>query len=60
MAESILDFTKELDISVLDQVVLTFYTGSGNDVSIVHQWQHNWNELGQVWTTYTFLLKSNK
>lgn len=37
MAESILDFTKELDISVLDQVVLTFYTGSGNDVSRVRQ-----------------------
>lgn len=33
MAESILDFSKELDVSVLDQVVLTFYGGSGDDVS---------------------------
>ncbi|SAM02651.1 hypothetical protein [Absidia glauca] len=31
MADSILDFSKELDIPALDQVVLTFYTGSGND-----------------------------
>lgn len=34
MAESILDFSKELDVSLLDQVVLTFYRGTGNDVRI--------------------------
>lgn len=34
MADSILDFSKELDIPALDQVVLTLYTGSGNDVSV--------------------------
>ena len=32
MAESILDFSKELDVGLLDQVVMTFYTGSGTDV----------------------------
>jgi hypothetical protein len=32
MAESILDFSKELDVGLLDQVVLNFYTGSGTDV----------------------------
>lgn len=32
MAEGILDFSKELDVAVLDQVVMTFYTGSGTDV----------------------------
>lgn len=32
MAESILDFSKELEVGVLDQVVMTFYTGSGTDV----------------------------
>jgi hypothetical protein len=36
MADSILDFSKELDIPALDQVVLTFYTGSGNDVSVLN------------------------
>lgn len=32
MAEVILDFSKELDVAVLDQVVMTFYTGTGSDV----------------------------
>ena len=27
--EGILDFSKDLDINLLDQVVTTFYTGSG-------------------------------
>lgn len=36
MAESILDFNKELDIALLDQVVLTFYTGSGSNVSSLY------------------------
>lgn len=34
MAESILDFSKELDVTLLDQVVMTFFTGSGSEVSI--------------------------
>lgn len=33
MAESLLDFSKELDVGLLDQVVMTFFTGSGNDVT---------------------------
>lgn len=32
MAEGLLDFSKELDVGLLDQVVMTFFTGSGNDV----------------------------
>lgn len=32
MAEAILDFSKELDVALLDQVVMTFFTGSGNEV----------------------------
>lgn len=32
MAESILDFSKDLDVALLDQVVMTFYTGQGQDV----------------------------
>lgn len=32
MAEGILDFSKELDVTLLDQVVMTFFTGSGNEV----------------------------
>lgn len=32
MAESILDFSKELDVALLDQVVMTFFSGSGNEV----------------------------
>lgn len=33
MAEAILDFSKELDVTLLDQVVMTFFTGSGTEVS---------------------------
>lgn len=32
MADSILDFSKELDVALLDQVVMQFYTGAGADV----------------------------
>lgn len=35
MTDIIIDFSKELDVSVLDQIVLTFYTGSGLDVSLL-------------------------
>lgn len=47
MAESILDFSKDLDVQVLDRVVMTFFTGSGSEVrfslsvlysSNAHQW----------------------
>lgn len=34
MAEGILDFSKELDVALLDQVVMTFFTGSGNEVCL--------------------------
>lgn len=33
MADRLLDFNKELDVGLLDQVVMTFFTGSGNDVT---------------------------
>jgi hypothetical protein len=33
MAESILDFNKELDVSMFDQVVQTFYTAAGQEVN---------------------------
>ncbi len=32
MAEVILDFSKELDVPLLDQVVMTFFTGAGQEV----------------------------
>jgi exportin-1 len=32
MAEVILDFSKELDVPLLDQVVMTFFTGTGQEV----------------------------
>jgi len=32
--DSILDFTKELDIQLLDQIVTTFYSGSGPDQKV--------------------------
>jgi hypothetical protein len=32
MAESILDFSKELNVTLLDQVVMTFFTGTGSEV----------------------------
>lgn len=37
MADSILDFNKELDVALLDQVVMTFFTGSGNEVCFFFQ-----------------------
>jgi exportin-1 len=37
MAEAILDFSKELDVALLDQVVMTLFTGSGSEVSVFFQ-----------------------
>lgn len=34
MAEAILDFSKELDVALLDQVVMTFFSGSGQEVHL--------------------------
>lgn len=34
MADSILDFSKELDVALLDQVVMQFFTGAGADVCL--------------------------
>ncbi|ORE03750.1 nuclear export factor CRM1 [Rhizopus microsporus var. microsporus] len=50
MAESILDFNKELDIALLDQVVLTFYTGSGSNQQMAQQLLTQFQDHVDAWT----------
>ncbi|CAO3607736.1 unnamed protein product [Cunninghamella blakesleeana] len=57
MAEVILDFSKELDVAVLDQVVLTFYTGSGNNQQIAQQLLTQFQDHEEAWTRADCILE---
>ncbi|KAI8098786.1 nuclear export factor CRM1 [Halteromyces radiatus] len=57
MAESILDFSKELDVALLDQVVLTFFTGSGNDQQIAQQLLTQFQDHEEAWTKVDGILE---
>ncbi|KAI8975726.1 nuclear export factor CRM1 [Mycotypha africana] len=49
MTEAILDFSKELDVSLLDQVVTTFYTGSGGDQQMAQNLLTQFQEHENAW-----------
>ncbi|KAG2216466.1 hypothetical protein INT45_011936 [Circinella minor] len=57
MAEGILDFSKELDVSVLDQVVLTFYGGFGNDQQAAQQLLTQFQDHEEAWTRVDGILE---
>ncbi|ORY97570.1 nuclear export factor CRM1 [Syncephalastrum racemosum] len=50
MAESILDFSKDLDVALLDQVVMTFYTGQGQDQQVAQQILTQFQDHEDAWT----------
>ncbi|KAG1048691.1 hypothetical protein G6F43_008940 [Rhizopus delemar] len=60
MAEAILDFSKELDVTLLDQVVMTFFTGSGQEQQIAQQILTQFQDHEEAWTKVDGILeKSN-
>ncbi|ORX53573.1 nuclear export factor CRM1 [Hesseltinella vesiculosa] len=60
MAESILDFSKELDVTVLDQVVQTLYTGSGNDQQVAQRVLTQFQENEEAWTKVDGILERSQ
>ncbi|KAG1233057.1 hypothetical protein G6F35_001394 [Rhizopus arrhizus] len=54
------DFSKELDVSVLDQVVLTFYTGSGLDQQVAQQLLTQFQDHDDAWTRVDCILEQSK
>ncbi|CAO3654323.1 unnamed protein product [Mucor hiemalis] len=50
MTESILDFSKELNVGALDQVVMTFYTGSGTNQQVAQQLLTQFQDHEEAWT----------
>ncbi|KAG1438934.1 hypothetical protein G6F56_012465 [Rhizopus delemar] len=60
MAESILDFSKELDVNLLDQVVMTFFSGSGQEQQVAQQILTQFQDHEEAWTKVDGILeKSN-
>ncbi|KAL0087845.1 nuclear export factor CRM1 [Phycomyces blakesleeanus] len=57
MAESILDFSKELDVAKLDQVVLTFYTGSGSEQQMAQKLLTEFQDHEEAWTRVDGILE---
>ncbi|KAI9320987.1 nuclear export factor CRM1 [Dichotomocladium elegans] len=57
MAESILDFSKDLDVKVLDQVVLTFFTGAGTDQQLAQQLLTQFQDHEEAWTRVDSILE---
>ncbi|KAG1054076.1 hypothetical protein G6F43_003887 [Rhizopus delemar] len=54
------DFSKELDVSVLDQIVLTFYTGSGLDQQVAQQLLTQFQDHDDAWTQVDCILEQSK
>ncbi|KAI9276545.1 nuclear export factor CRM1 [Sporodiniella umbellata] len=60
MADSILDFSKELDVTLLDQVVLTFFGGVGQEQQAAQQILTQFQDHEEAWTKVDGILqKSN-
>ncbi|KAI8062519.1 CRM1 C terminal-domain-containing protein [Gongronella butleri] len=60
MSESILDFSKELDVSALDQVVNTLYSGSGSDQQVAQRVLTQFQENEEAWTKVDGILEHSK
>ncbi|KAL9542786.1 hypothetical protein PS6_009626 [Mucor atramentarius] len=59
MSESLLDFSKELDVGLLDQVVMTFFTGSGSDQQIAQQILTQFQDHEEAWTRADAILEKS-
>ncbi|GAA5797538.1 nuclear export factor CRM1 [Helicostylum pulchrum] len=59
MADSILDFSKELDVTLLDQVVMTFFTGSGNEQQLAQQILTQFQDHEEAWTRVDGILEKS-
>ncbi|KAI8371079.1 nuclear export factor CRM1 [Blakeslea trispora] len=60
MADSILDFSKELDVAMLDQVVMTFFTGTGNEQQAAQKLLTQFQDHEEAWIRVDSILeKSN-
>ncbi|GAN02955.1 hypothetical protein MAM1_0031c02405 [Mucor ambiguus] len=59
MAESLLDFSKELDVALLDQVVMTFFTGSGSDQQVAQQLLTQFQDHEEAWTRADAILEKS-
>ena len=58
--EGILDFSKELDINLLDQVVDTFYRGSGNEQKQAQEVLTKFQEYPDAWQRADQILQFSK
>ncbi|RCH88288.1 Karyopherin transporter, partial [Rhizopus stolonifer] len=59
MAEAILDFSKELDVALLDQVVMTFFTGSGSEQQLAQQILTQFQDHEEAWTRVDGILEKS-
>lgn len=57
--ESVLDFSKELDVKLFDQVVTTFYSGSGVDQQKAQQVLNQFQENPDSWKTSDAILSNS-
>ncbi|KAG6841670.1 Exportin-1 [Blastosporella zonata] len=55
--EGILDFTKDFDVALLDKVVMTFYTGVGQDRQLAQQVLTQLEEHPDAWTRVPDILE---
>ena len=58
--EAVLDFSKELDITLLDSVVDTFYRGSGNEQKQAQQILTKFQEHPDAWQRADQILQFSK
>ncbi|KAI8987014.1 nuclear export factor CRM1 [Pilobolus umbonatus] len=59
MAEAILDFSKELDIALLDQVVMTLFRGAGQEQQYAQQVLSQFQEHEDAWTKVDSILEKS-
>ncbi|CAO3610371.1 unnamed protein product [Mucor hiemalis] len=59
MAEGIYNFSKELNVALLDQVVMTFFTGSGNEQQLAQQILTQFQDNDEAWTKVDGILEKS-
>ncbi|PVU86567.1 hypothetical protein BB560_006659 [Smittium megazygosporum] len=58
--EEILDFSKDLDVALLDNVVNQFYSGSGKQQQLAQQILTQFQESDEAWTRVDKILETSK
>ncbi|KAK0203228.1 CRM1 C terminal-domain-containing protein [Desarmillaria ectypa] len=56
--ESVLDFSRDFDVSSLDKVVMTFYSGQGEDAKIAQNVLTQFEEHPDAWTRVPEILET--